>query len=224
MSWRFRSSKTAARRMARSVASIRVTGQSDGQIGIDHRVDVELVGHHSPDDLTEEIGVSRQILIALDLLPEQIGGKAGQCFLEGNLPDIHLVERLHSAKACRAALVGAADRRVGLCRKGHAQLSSRESSSSSARKERKSSAFDEVLVDRSKADEGDVVETLEAVHDEGADLLGGDFGFPEAFELPDDAGDHAFDSFRLDGALAQRSKDGARQLFAVEGHLCGRIS
>src|SRR5690606_2994567 len=45
----------------------------------------------------------------------------------------------------------------------------------------------EILVDRSKADEGYVVEPFEAVHDVVADLVRCDFHIAQAFELADDA-------------------------------------
>ncbi len=81
----------------------------------------------------------------------------------------------------------------------------------------------EVLVDRGEAHEGDVVEVLEPVHDELADLVGGDFLFAQAFELADDARDHALDALGLDGALAQRRVDRAGELVAIEGDLAARL-
>src|SRR5690606_6306190 len=77
----------------------------------------------------------------------------------------------------------------------------------------------EVPVHRGKAHEGDVIELLKSVHDEGADLFGGDLALPQAFELAHDARDHAFGRLVVDIALAQGGHHRARELLPVEGYL-----
>ena len=56
-----------------------------------------------------------------------------------------------------------------------------------------------------------------------ADLVGGHLDFAQAFELADDARDHALDALGLDGALAQRGIDRAGELVAIERHLAADL-
>ena len=76
--------------------------------------------------------------------------------------------------------------------------------------------FAEIAIDRGEAHIGDVVERLQALHDQFADPVGRDVAVGLALELAHDAVDHALDPLGLDGALAQRDLDRAHQLVAVE--------
>ena len=80
----------------------------------------------------------------------------------------------------------------------------------------------EIAIDRGEADIGDVVEALQPLHHQLADLLGRDLALAGALELAHDAVDHALDPLGLDRALAQRDLDRAHQLVAVERHRAGR--
>src|SRR5690606_27916668 len=76
----------------------------------------------------------------------------------------------------------------------------------------------EILVHGRKTDVGDVVERLQPLHHQVADVMRLDVRFAGAFELTHDAADHALDALRLDGALAHGDLDRAHQLLPVEGH------
>src|SRR5262245_34794541 len=76
----------------------------------------------------------------------------------------------------------------------------------------------EIAVYRGEAHIGDVVKGPQPFHDEIADGLGGDIGFPGAFELADDRRDHALDPVGIDRPLAQCDLDRAHQLVAIEGN------
>jgi hypothetical protein len=59
----------------------------------------------------------------------------------------------------------------------------------------------EVAIDRGEADIGDVVEALQPLHHQFADLLGGHIAIGRGFELADDAVDHPLDPLGSAGRL-----------------------
>src|SRR5690606_35015732 len=71
------------------------------------RVDVQLIAGNTGDDLLEEISISREILLTLDLATEMEGAELGKGVLKRSAANVHLVERLHGSEACSAALIGA---------------------------------------------------------------------------------------------------------------------
>src|SRR5271156_4983749 len=75
----------------------------------------------------------------------------------------------------------------------------------------------EVAVDAGETDVGYFVDLFEGVHDEFADLGGGDVGVAGGFELADDAVDDAVDTVGGERALADGDVDGAGEFFGVEG-------
>ena len=75
----------------------------------------------------------------------------------------------------------------------------------------------EILVDAGEAHIGDLVEAGQRLHHQFADHRGGDLVLAHAFQAAHDAGDHAVHPLGLDRALAQRMRDRAFQLVALEG-------
>ena len=73
-----------------------------------------------------------------------------------------------------------------------------------------------IAVNRSEADVRDVVDLLELVKSDLADLVGGDFALEGIFQFGRDILDDIFDGLQLDGALNGGSAKPVHQLFAVE--------
>ena len=76
----------------------------------------------------------------------------------------------------------------------------------------------EIAIDRGKAHIGHVVEVAQMLHHRLADGLGRHFAFAQTFQLADDLRHHLLDPLRLDRALAQRNRQRAHQLVAIERH------
>src|SRR5215831_6192917 len=74
----------------------------------------------------------------------------------------------------------------------------------------------ELAVDGREAHVGDLVELLEVLHDDLAQLLGGDLLLRAFVELGLDLRHHVVHRLHADGALLARLEDGAAQLLAVE--------
>ena len=81
----------------------------------------------------------------------------------------------------------------------------------------------EIAIDRGEAHIGDLVERLQALHHQFADLRALDLALAGALELAHDAIDHALDALRIDRALAQGDLQRAHQLVAIEGHAAARF-
>src|SRR5262245_24266942 len=74
----------------------------------------------------------------------------------------------------------------------------------------------EVMIDRSEADVGHLIELGEALHGQSAQAAGLDLGLPAQLDLAHDAVDDAVDALLVDPALARRDHDRALELLAVE--------
>src|ERR1700748_1246847 len=74
----------------------------------------------------------------------------------------------------------------------------------------------EVAIDRGEADEGDLVEVGERVHDRLADRGALDLVLAGALEAADDAVHHALQPLAVDRSFAQRDLHRAHQLLALE--------
>src|SRR5690606_27476704 len=80
----------------------------------------------------------------------------------------------------------------------------------------------EIAIDRSKTNITDIIERLQRLHDETADLVGADLEFAAALELPHNPRHGALDAIGIDIALAQRDIEGPHELVAVKRHLAAR--
>ena len=76
----------------------------------------------------------------------------------------------------------------------------------------------EIAIDRSEADVGHVVERAEILHHGFADGLRGDLTLTNAFQIADDFRHQLLHLLRLDGPLAQRDRQRAKELVAIEGN------
>ena len=68
-----------------------------GQGLVDRRINRELVLGDPGDDLPEEIGIGRQILLAFDFAAEMERAELGQRVLKRRPADIHLIQRLNGS-------------------------------------------------------------------------------------------------------------------------------
>ena len=75
---------------------------------VDQRIELALLAHHAADDVAEEGGLGRQVLLAFDLAADPVALELGQDLVQSGRCDVHLVQRLHGGKPCRAAPVGLA--------------------------------------------------------------------------------------------------------------------
>src|ERR1700756_5599861 len=70
---------------------------------VDEGIELGLIAHHPGDDVAEESGFSRKILVAFDLAAEPMALELRENVVDPCTRDIHLVERLHRGEPCRAA-------------------------------------------------------------------------------------------------------------------------
>ncbi len=75
----------------------------------------------------------------------------------------------------------------------------------------------EIAIHARIADIGHAIERLQPLHDEFADVFGGDLGFIAVLKRPNDGTDKLLDAILAERALPERDLDGAPKLFAVEG-------
>ena len=61
---------------------MRLSGQPFASAVVDHRVELALLAHHAADDVAEEGGLRRQILLALDLAADPVALELGQDFVQ----------------------------------------------------------------------------------------------------------------------------------------------
>ena len=76
--------------------------------------------------------------------------------------------------------------------------------------------FPEVPVDGGKPDISNVVQRLQAVHDQKTDFLRWNIRLAAALQLADDSGHHTLHPIRLNGPFAKRDLDGPGHLVPVE--------
>ena len=93
--------------MARSTVSIRLSGQPFAKASSISGSSLRCSRDHAADDVAEECGLGRQILLALDLAADPVAFEFGQDLVQRRRREIHLIERLHRGEPRRAALVGA---------------------------------------------------------------------------------------------------------------------
>src|SRR5262249_46643204 len=79
---------------------------SGGERLVDQRIEPTLLRRTAADDLAEERGLGRKVLLALDLAAEPVALELGQDIVEALARNIHLVERLHGREPRGAASVG----------------------------------------------------------------------------------------------------------------------
>ncbi len=84
------------------MASIRLSGQPAAKRRVDQRIDGALLSEHTADEIAEECGLRRQILVALDLRPYPMFFELDQSRMKIGAGNVHLIQRPALA-ASRAA-------------------------------------------------------------------------------------------------------------------------